>query len=87
MKHDTTKSKINRVLKELGIAAEIERGAGYWYFHGDDIDPGMESGVYGAPYLHEMSVDSWVKEASGNPQSGNTRGCSIMDYLSRSGPA
>lgn len=63
MQKATTKS-INAALKKAGIDAEFchNRGAGYSYFIGPDVEYAQTTSVY-VCYIHSFSVEQWVQEA------------------------
>jgi len=59
-----TSAKINKAIKHLGLEIIHERGSGYSYFldlvTGDQIGESVQ-----VCYLHQLSLEEWVKEAQG----------------------
>lgn len=58
-----TIKQVNKALEAAGIKAELVKGDGYFYFHGEAMDNAAEQGVYGVYRLGELSVERWVQEA------------------------
>lgn len=59
-----TLNKVNTHLKSIGINGELVKGSGYFYFSGDAFDfRDLESGVYCASRLNDLTLEQWVDEA------------------------
>ena len=53
--------KVNKALAAEGLKMELVKGAGYFYFLGEDVDLARE-GVY-VYRLNELSLETWIEEA------------------------
>jgi hypothetical protein len=53
---------VNRALAKEGIRGEINRGKGYFYFTGDDLENSSIGGVY-VYRLNQLTLEQWLEEA------------------------
>ena len=63
-----TLRQVNAELARQGIAAELVKGAGYFYFTGEAVQYAAEQGVYGVYRPNELSLAQWVQEARNRMQ-------------------